>query len=103
MANKDRVRRYRAKDPEKCNAMFRANWRRKKEAVDAYLACRSCARCGEDDPRLLDFHHRDRTTKKFCIRHCGGRSLEVIFREIRKCDILCANCHRLVEHHGETY
>lgn len=96
-------REWRQKNLTRVKEVQRANWLRKKELVNAYLDNINCMRCGEPDSRLLDFHHRDRTTKKFAIRCHSGRAIGSIFREIEKCDILCANCHRLVEHHGETY
>lgn len=58
-----------------------------------------CVRCGFDNPAALDFHHRDSTTKEFSISkaYAKGIGLDRIKKEIAKCDILCANCHR-IEH-----
>lgn len=62
-----------------------------------------CSRCGEDNPACLDFHHRkdeDRlmSVNKMVVYGYGkGR----IRKEIAKCDLLCANCHRLV--HARPY
>ena len=59
-----------------------------------------CARCGGTfPPYCMDFHHRNPEDKKFTI--AGKMStigLEKLLDEIAKCDILCANCHREVEH-----
>lgn len=65
----------------------------------------SCKRCGINDWRVLDFHHRDKQTKEFSIAKAtrSGYSRERILQEIAKCDVLCANCHRLLhweEKHG---
>lgn len=50
-----------------------------------------CVDCGIDDWRVLQFHHRDPTTKEFAV---GGRlSYESANLEVEKCDLLCANCH----------
>lgn len=59
-----------------------------------------CARCGEADPIVLDFHHRDPALKSFALTGslCYSRSRGAILNEIAKCDVLCANCHRR-EHH----
>ncbi len=57
-----------------------------------------CARCGHTDPRALDFHHRDPFTKftsVSCMVACYAKA--TIINEIAKCDVLCANCHRLTE------
>ena len=72
---------------------------RNRAHVDQIKVERECVHCGESEPVCLDFHHRDRTSKKLDI--CGlvqtGCSLETLQKEIDKCDILCANCHRKVE------
>ncbi len=60
----------------------------------------ACKSCGNSDWRCLDFHHRDPSTKVFTIGARATRySKEVIVAEIKKCDVLCANCHRI--HHWE--
>jgi hypothetical protein len=58
----------------------------------------SCKRCGTNDWRVLDFHHRDKLTKEFSIAKAtrSGYSRERILQEIAKCDVLCANCHRIL-------
>jgi hypothetical protein len=58
----------------------------------------SCSRCGIADWRVLDFHHIDRSTKDFTIQQLTrkGYGRERILQEIAKCEVLCANCHRIV-------
>jgi hypothetical protein len=55
-----------------------------------------CSRCGYSKyPEVLEFHHKDPRQKDFNISlkgHC--RSWERVKNEIKKCDLLCANCHR---------
>lgn len=56
----------------------------------------ACQRCGYDKYiGALDFHHRDPTQKDFTVshrkNHKWSKSLE---KELDKCDLLCANCHR---------
>ena len=55
-----------------------------------------CCRCGEDHPACLDFHHKDSSKKIIEVSKAvrNGWSLDKIKREIKKCIILCANCHR---------
>lgn len=54
-----------------------------------------CVDCGEDYPHwILEFDHlRD---KDFTIGACHTHtlSLDILQREIEKCDIVCANCHK---------
>lgn len=63
----------------------------------AYLQGKVCNNCGENDIRVLEFDHLDPLTKKFGI----GQSLRLGYTwsqaldEIKKCQILCANCHKI--------
>lgn len=57
-----------------------------------------CADCGgKFDPVCMDFDHRPGEIKVGNIARLATRSmnLETLRREIAKCDIVCANCHRL--------
>ncbi len=56
-----------------------------------------CQKCGYNECQAaLDFHHRNPEEKDFAIcRRYGCRKLsESIKKELDKCDLLCANCHR---------
>jgi hypothetical protein len=44
--------------------------------------------------KALEFHHRDPQTKEFGLGQFDG-SLARLLMEAEKCDLLCANCHRL--------
>ena len=60
-----------------------------------------CQRCGYDRCiAALEFHHRNPEDKK---RGVDSRALsnckwETAKKELDKCDLLCANCHREVEY-----
>lgn len=57
-----------------------------------------CSRCGERFPVVcMDFHHRDPATKFKGVAVMSRCSLDRVRAEIAKCDVLCANCHRIVE------
>jgi hypothetical protein len=44
----------------------------------------------------MDFDHRPDEAKLFTISHGKGQyGEEKILAEIAKCDVVCANCHRL--------
>ena len=59
----------------------------------------ACLHCGITDKRVLTFHHRNPKEKSFNIGDCAGHmwSLEKLQAEVSKCDILCSNCHLIVE------
>mgnify|MGYP000441469659 CR=1 FL=1 len=63
-----------------------------------YKDGKPCADCGEVfDPVCMDFHHREPHLKKDQVRQLlrDGYSWETVMKEIKKCDLLCACCHRL--------
>lgn len=54
-----------------------------------------CLDCGyREHPAALDFDHRPGTLKKFQIGK-SQLSWERVLVEIAKCDVRCANCHRI--------
>ena len=59
-----------------------------------------CTDCGISYPYyVMDFHHRNPDDKSFQLgRGCFRNSKEKILKEIKKCDLLCANCHRIREY-----
>jgi len=63
--------------------------------VFEYLAAHPCIICGESDPIVLEFDHRIKDDKIENIANLiRDAKWERIEFEIRKCDVLCANCHR---------
>ena len=64
----------------------------------------SCSVCGcVPHHSALDYHHKDDTQKSFGLAgirqfKTGEITLEMIKEEIKKCILLCANCHRA--HHA---
>jgi hypothetical protein len=59
-----------------------------------------CVLCGETHPACLVFHHRDAEEKEFAISEATTNrySLKKIVREIKKCDLICANCHAKIHY-----
>lgn len=55
---------------------------------------RPCADClGWFNHWQMHFDHRDPKKKKFNIGGQYGRPIKILLREIKKCDVVCANCH----------
>lgn len=78
-----------------------ARKRKLREWFDSLKSRKRCS-CGEDRLAALDFHHRDDESKIIEISNAlkRGWSQERILAEIAKCDVLCANCHRVL--HAKT-
>ena len=63
-----------------------------------------CLRCGDNRFYCLDFHHRIPSEKDFSISHAisGKYGHDRILEEIKKCIVLCKNCHSEVHYLMET-
>jgi hypothetical protein len=64
---------------------------------------RGCSSCGETRPAALDYHHIDTKTKNGTVSVLArqGHPWPKIINEIKKCCLLCANCHRKL-HAGQA-
>ncbi len=89
-----------AANREKRITAVKDNRKRLQALMVEYKSKLSCERCGYNQhPAALDFHHKDGSTKLFSMGQAPtrGYSWETILEEIAKCEVLCANCHR-IEH-----
>lgn len=70
--------------------------------INAYKEDRGCFKCGIRDYRVLDFHHKDESIKSFGISEYYYHQYDEqkLKNEILKCDVMCANCHRIL--HAEN-
>jgi hypothetical protein len=91
---------YAAYGLDKKKALLQQKTDRRREIAAKILQYKltlKCA-CGESHPACFDFHHTS-DDKEI---HVGGAiqrgwSFERIMKEIKKCVVLCSNCHR--KHH----
>lgn len=91
------ARYYRDHERGKHRNRTNARWR-KRDVIQALGIPARCQRCGYDRYiGALDFHHRDPAGK--AMRGLNRRRLAACIEEAKKCDLICANCHR--EHHRE--
>lgn len=63
-----------------------------------------CSMCQEMDPCCLDFHHLNPKEKDLSLSRGvnNGWSIDRIQKEIDKCILVCANCHRKIEYKIRT-
>lgn len=67
-----------------------------RQHVYSVLVNATCTVCGESDPACLEFDHRNPEDKRASISELAhqGVDFSILAKEIAKCDIICANCHR---------
>lgn len=69
--------------------------RRKYKAELVALKGGKCEKCGYDRYMgALEFHHLDPSKKDFSIGDYKNSHLEKMKKEVEKCILVCANCHR---------
>ena len=99
------VQRKRGKDYQykECKLCFRDRMNESTFAKKKYLVellGGQCVRCGYDKTiRALVFHHPDPSQKEFGVGARWSSNLARLEVEVRKCILLCANCH--IEEHSE--
>lgn len=108
----NRIKKYKTKHPEK-DKQYCENWREKnkeyikeqnrlnkikqnkkrRDFVNDYKKTCSCKKCNESRWYMLDFHHINPIEKSFELGNASKYNIEKIQNEIKKCTILCRNCH----------
>ena len=87
-------RRYRNRPEVK--AKQRAFYAERRAMLDAIKVQSGCVDCGyKDHPAALDFDHKDGVDKRYNIAAIPMYRWETIEAEIAKCEVRCANCHRI--------
>ena len=66
-----------------------------KNFLDNFKAEQGCIFCGIKIPIVLQFHHRDPSTKLFEVASRKTSSMKKLQDEITKCDVICGNCHAM--------
>lgn len=82
-----------------CKQQAQNNRRAKiKNWFDDFKKTLKCQKCGNTDFRVMEFHHTDSATKDGDVATliATGHSISTVMKEIQKCVVLCANCHRIL-------
>ena len=84
---------------KRCNSCHSKHRRFKIKKIAAECMGNKCYNCGYDECLgALDFHHVNEKNKDFSISGASDRSWVKLKKELSKCVLLCANCHRRVHH-----
>lgn len=57
-----------------------------------------CSRCGFSHPAALDFHHKYDKSMEINKLLRARATITRLTKEIAKCEVLCANCHRILHY-----
>src|ERR1700674_2170899 len=75
--------------------MSKSSAQQKKHQLVIYKGGK-CQDCNGTFPDCcFDFDHCDPREKSFCIAASYGKPLTILMAEVDKCDLVCANCHRI--------
>ena len=85
-----------------CKSCHRNRMRKKRREFKldyiAYLGG-ICLRCGyKEHPAAMDFHHIDPSQKEFHLGKYQNKLNDKVRKELDKCVLLCANCHRILHY-----
>lgn len=95
---KEYHREHYLKNSTKYKAQVKARKVELRDFIRRYKSLTGCKNCGDKRHYVLDFHHLH--GKDFSVGEFRGKSLKRIKAEIRKCEVLCANCHREVHYNA---
>lgn len=78
-----------------CRRCIREGVRARNLAIVAERLAGGCVDCGNGDIRVLEFDHA-RGSKDFTIgQSYSTATRKKMLAELEKCDVVCANCHRI--------
>lgn len=93
---------YRRKKCNKCYAYTKKKNRHKKaDWLQEYKKTLQCSKCNLSNYKVLEFHHPNDNKENNIGKSISMHSIDKVKKEISKCIVLCANCHR--EHHYDLW
>jgi hypothetical protein len=89
-------RKWYAKNRKSENAHVKRRKLEIKKWFFEYKSNLSCSKCEENHPATLEFHHKRDQKKDKAIGNmvADGCSIKKILEEVKKCEVLCSNCHK---------
>jgi len=98
-SNTEAVRRYRERHPKRGAQHTRVTKQAHRALLSEIKLERGCADCSyRGAPEALDFDHLPGSDKRRNVGAMLGYSWEAILSEVDKCEVVCANCHRIRTH-----
>jgi len=93
---KEHYEKYKEEYRDRANERVRTLIEENRENMLKLLKDHICMDCGEDNIITFEFDHRERKDKKYTIsKMLKHFKWDKILNEMSKCDIVCANCHRI--------
>ena len=94
---------YRRNKSKHCYRATKNQLREKyRQWIIDYKKKQKCSKCGITDYRVLEFHHENKNNndKEFSIGDAirKGQGFNRIKKEIAKCVVICANCHKILHY-----
>lgn len=86
---------YKDKYVQKARRWNKAQTTALRDFILKYLSVHPCVDCGNADIRVLEFDHENDKYMNVSVMIRNCHAVESIKREIAKCKIRCANCHRI--------
>ena len=103
---RDKKRGIRRANCKYCQTEYMKNaYMKKKKLVSEIKSNMQCQKCGECREYVLDFHHVEPNKKENTVARMTSNAYRIdkILEEVKKCIVLCSNCHREFHYLQEKY
>lgn len=89
---------------KKCRGLYSSERTRETKIKAVEFLGGECMRCHlkTDHVEVYDFHHTDPSKKEFSISS-SKKNFDSIKNELLKCELYCANCHRIIHYGVDAY
>lgn len=94
--NKEKQKEYQKQHYLKNKNKYRKTTKNNRKRNKEFVHClkKQCVECGCNDKLCLDFHHLKDKNRSLAQLIRDAVSLDILQKEIDKCQVLCANCHK---------